>query len=339
MFKVFSLVLFIGLLFCAIMFSQVTKESEATLGTAKTNFGIKNFSLAKTPAEIMASATEEVKKEEVAKIQDSDKTETETVENEEKGTNESEKQKNVFDIEIIGVRFSLSVQPFGYGYGYYGWGWNWGWNRPWYWGYYGPYDWRWNAWEWNYSGWYQPRRDRNRNTNPIHASQLRDPRKTTTARSAKQTIIAQSNITNQAKPARSISTQNPVKSYPSNNTVSRAQQKFNGRIAGKFTQSKQNPLFQKATPSIRSTANSRSILSRTQNTRSSTPRISNQPRPASSRTAFRPTSRTGSSRISAPARSSIPRSSAVHSSSARSSAPARSSSRPASSRGTAVRRK
>ncbi|MDP2934224.1 MAG: hypothetical protein Q8N59_00415 [bacterium] len=339
----FFFALFIGLLMvCASTFAQTTKQAELTLGGQK-------------PAEKVAQAAETAKTEEVANAQET----TATTETKREDSEEPEEQKvvllvpfrlgTIFDLEILGVRFSLAIQPLGYGYGYgypyYGsWYSGWGWNRYWYGNYWwngGYYNYAWNSWEWNRQGWYRSH-DRNRDrTNPIHVSQLRDPHHAVTTanvRPAEQTLIAQSNAT--AKSIRSISTQNPVKSYPSNNTVSRTQQKFNGRIAGKFTQSKQNPLFQKATPSIRSTANSRSILSRTQNTRSSTPGISNQPRPTSSRTAFRPTSRTGSSRISAPARSSTPRSTAVRSSGAsRPSAARTSAPRASSSRGGNVRRK
>lgn len=378
--KVFF-VLFIGLLLSISALAQekvkvadpfIVFGQEKAIPNQENDFSLKNFSLAKTPAEIAISVAQETKTEETAKTQETTTTtEMKKAETEKENSEEPEEQKvvllvpfrlgTIFDLEILGVRFSLAIQPLGYGYGYgypyYGsWYSGWGWNRYWYGNYWwngGYYNYAWNSSEWNRQGWYRSH-DRNRDrTNPIHVSQLRDPHHTVTTanvRPAEQTLIAQSNAT--AKSIRSISTKDPVKSYPSRNIVSRTQQKLNGRIAGKFTQSKQNPLFQKATPSIRSTANSHSILSRTQNTRSFTPRISNQPRPISSRTSFRPIqSRTISPRVSAPrssassristhARSSAPRSSAVRSSGAsRSSAARTSAPRASSSRGGNVRRK
>lgn len=323
---------------------------------------VKNFSLAMTPAETMASITKEV-------------TETEEIEERETEVPENER---VFNLEILGVYLSLSIQParyynpyyYSYGYGwysYYGWGYGWGRNRPWYWGYYGPYDWRWNWWEWNYWGWYKPRHYRNYNTKPIYASQLKDPRQkanTINSRLTEPNLTAWNNAAKSIKPTSVESQPRNIKSYPSSKIVSRAnssaQQKFDGRISAKYANPKPNRLLQNpgSTPS-RTTIGSRtnssrvSVPARSFTTRSPAPRVSNQFRTTSSRnTIHRPVqSRTTPPRISAPThssasrktiavRSSAPRSSAVRSSGAtRPSTAARTTPRPAPSRGTAVRKK
>jgi hypothetical protein len=339
-FRVF-IVLFIGLLFVG--FTALAQENPMKKKG-------RSYEIPTQQPSFSLAQTDQNQVNEQAKTQEA--TTATTTEAKEKETEEPEEQKTIvfalapiLELDIFGLRFSLVIEPIGYGYPYY--------YRPWYYGwwpgsyFYGYRNWWWNAWEWNRQGWYGSH-DRNRErTNPIHASQLRDPRRIT-PQSAEQMLVAQSNT----KPTPVQPQQANVKSYPSRKSLTRnAQQKFNGRISSAYAEPKQSPLLRKTSSSSTRTAiNSRQFYSGTRNTRTSPYRVSNQSRPASSRTSLRSNPyRAGSSRISfarssatrSPVRSSAPRSTAVRSSgasrpsAARTSAPRSAS----SSRGGSVRRK
>jgi hypothetical protein len=317
-------VLFIGLLFVG--FSAMAQENPMKKKGRSYEIPAQqpSFSLARTE---QSQANEQTKAQEATTATTTEKKEAET----------TEEQKIIIftlapivELEICGVRLSLVIEPIGYGYPYY--------FRPWYYGwwpgsyFYGYRNWWWNAREWNRWGWYKPHNRNYENTNPIHASQLKDPRRINTVPSAAQ------------------SQSNQVKSYPSRKSVTRAQspaqQKFNGRIDSRYTNAKPNPFLRKSNSTApRTAANPRQFYSRTQNTRTSPSRISNQSRPASSRATLRQNlSRASSHRMSGPSRSSASRSSArptaVRSSGvSRSSAARASAPRVSSPRGGGVRRK
>lgn len=306
------------------------------------NWALGNFSLAKTPEELMAAASQETEnqKAEDPPAEDSSENSEESSEEEREVTIVvPSRPGTILGFEIAGVEFSLAIEPaiyrnpYIYPYGL--------WSYSWY-GWYGSYGWY--PWRnpryhyiWDYiwgpyagfgrSSW----RDRNRT--PVYRDQLKDYRRASATQ--EPTLLAQSNIS-PVKP-NSMQSSSQVMSYPSSKKLTNAKQKFNGRISAKYTSPRPNKLLMQRPTTPR---NAR-LSTQRQATRNSSIRSRSTAR-------FTQPRRSSSPRISSPNRSSTPRNSAIRSSSARSSASVRSgirstasrktSSRPASSKGTAVRK-